>query len=132
MERFGPTMREPEGETSLEHPVAGGGSLPEREWARQIVREHWQRRAATYDAHPHHAVHSEAQHWAWLQRLSAWAGEQTLDVLDMGCGTGLLALLLAQPGHTVTGLDLSSALVIRFRFVTRRQASGSLSSSASP
>lgn len=32
-------------------------------------------------------------------------------VLDLGCGTGSLAILLAQQGHRVTGVDLSARMV---------------------
>src|SRR5690625_2795126 len=39
-------------------------------------------------------------------------------VLDAGCGTGTLALLLAERGHSVTGFDLSAT------------ASGALTTSA--
>jgi SAM-dependent methyltransferase len=33
------------------------------------------------------------------------------EVLELGCGTGRLAIPLARKGHTVTGLDLSSAML---------------------
>ncbi len=36
-------------------------------------------------------------------------------VLDAGCGTGTLALLLASRGHTVTGFDLSAPAIDRAR-----------------
>ncbi len=34
-------------------------------------------------------------------------------VLDLGCGTGSLSVLLAEAGHEVTGVDLSSQMVAR-------------------
>jgi SAM-dependent methyltransferase len=39
------------------------------------------------------------------------AGEQPLTVLDMGCGTGLLACALAARGHQVTGADPAAAML---------------------
>src|SRR5690625_504102 len=36
-------------------------------------------------------------------------------VLDAGCGTGALALLLAERGHSVTGFDLSATAIDRAR-----------------
>ena len=36
-------------------------------------------------------------------------------VLDVGCGTGSLSLLLAETGHRVTGVDLAPAMVERAR-----------------
>lgn len=43
----------------------------------------------------------------WRELAEARAGQ----VLDLGCGTGRVALALAGAGHGVTGLDLDSALV---------------------
>jgi ubiquinone/menaquinone biosynthesis C-methylase UbiE len=49
---------------------------------------------------------------AWLDTLrKAIPDRQPLDVLDAGCGPGTCALLYAELGHTVTGLDLSDAMV---------------------
>jgi SAM-dependent methyltransferase len=42
-------------------------------------------------------------------------------ILELGCGTGRLLLPLAQQGHTVTGLDVSPALLA----VARRKLQGS-------
>ncbi len=39
------------------------------------------------------------------------AGESPLDVLDLGCGTGTLALGLAAAGHRVTGVDPAPAML---------------------
>ncbi|MFJ4650556.1 class I SAM-dependent methyltransferase [Nocardia sp. NPDC088792] len=39
----------------------------------------------------------------------------TGDVLDAGCGTGELALLLARHGHAVTGVDLSAVAIEQAR-----------------
>lgn len=43
--------------------------------------------------------------------LTLWGELAEGSVLDLGCGTGRVALHLARRGHTVTGLDVEPALV---------------------
>lgn len=44
-------------------------------------------------------------------RVYGAADGQTLDVLDVGCGPGVLSALFAERGHRVMGIDISSSLV---------------------
>jgi ubiquinone/menaquinone biosynthesis C-methylase UbiE len=82
---------------------------------KEIVRQHWGQRAATFDDVPNHGLHSDEQSQAWLARLRGWSSGGTLDVLDVGCGTGFLALLLARLGHCVTGVDIAAEMLDRAR-----------------
>jgi 2-polyprenyl-3-methyl-5-hydroxy-6-metoxy-1,4-benzoquinol methylase len=75
------------------------------------IRHHWDRRAATFDNEPCHGLHSPAQREAWLEVLGKLAGASPLSVLDIGCGTGFLALLLAELGHSVTGIDMAPQML---------------------
>ena len=50
------------------------------------------------------------------------AAERGGPVLDLGCGTGRVALDLAAQGHDVTGLDVEPALVAEF--AARARGSG--------
>lgn len=43
-------------------------------------------------------------------------------VLELGCGTGRVALTLARAGHSVTGLDLSNTMLDLFREKHAREA----------
>jgi SAM-dependent methyltransferase len=47
--------------------------------------------------------------------LRSWLPEEPSRVLDLGCGTGSLALLAAEAGHEVTAVDLSPRMAERAR-----------------
>jgi SAM-dependent methyltransferase len=75
----------------------------------------WDAEAATFDAEPDHGLGAPEVRAAWAERLRAWLPARPADVLDLGCGTGSLALLAAEQGHRVTGVDSSPAMVERAR-----------------
>lgn len=53
-----------------------------------------------------------------LLRERLWRHGVTRDVLELGCGTGRIALPLVRAGYTVTGMDISAPMLRRAR--TRR------------
>lgn len=78
---------------------------------KEAVRRHWAARAADFDAGPTHGLLNDAQRQAWQARLQAWSGAQPLDVVDVGCGTGFLALQLAALGHRASGVDVAEEML---------------------
>ena len=80
-----------------------------------VIRRHWDGRASTFDQGVGHGLVSNEQRRAWLDLLSRFAGEPPRRVLDVGCGTGFLALRFAELGHDVTAIDLSPRMVERAR-----------------
>jgi ubiquinone/menaquinone biosynthesis C-methylase UbiE len=80
------------------------------------VAAHWNRRAAHFDADFGHSVRTAAERAAWERILDlVLAGKGPLDALDVGCGTGFLALELAARGHRVTGVDFAPAMLAAAR-----------------
>ncbi|MBD0672746.1 class I SAM-dependent methyltransferase [Streptomyces sp. CBMA156] len=93
-----------------------------------VIAAYWDAVASSFDDGPDHGLRAGPTRAAWARRLRGWvpAGPVGggLDVLDAGCGTGSLSLLLAQAGHRVTGVDLSPGMV--------RQAQGKLAAAGVP
>jgi ubiquinone/menaquinone biosynthesis C-methylase UbiE len=80
-----------------------------------VIRRHWDRRARGFDEEAGHGLFSEDQRTAWLDLLSTFVGSTPRRVLDVGCGTGFLALRFAELGHTVTGIDLAPQMLDQAR-----------------
>ena len=82
------------------------------EAVKAAVISHWNRRAAAFDQGPTHGLLSPAQDSAWRGVAARLAPPGTaLEVLDVGCGTGFLALLLAEAGHRAQGVDLAADML---------------------
>ncbi len=71
----------------------------------------WDAVAPGFDAGADHGLRDPAVRDAWAGRLTAWLPAAPADVLDLGCGTGSLALLAARAGHRVTASDRSAAML---------------------
>lgn len=73
--------------------------------------EDWDAQAATFDEQPDHGLRSPKIRAAWGALLDQLVPATGSRVADLGCGTGSLAVLLAERGHRVTGLDAAPRMV---------------------
>jgi ubiquinone/menaquinone biosynthesis C-methylase UbiE len=71
------------------------------------ITGYWDWRGAAYDEAPRHGIHHPREKEAWLAALRDLLPAAPADVLDVGAGTGFLALLIAELGHRVVGIDLA-------------------------
>ena len=82
---------------------------------KRVVRLYWDKRSQTYDRTIYKSQ-NEAQHF-WKSLLKdAIRTDKNLNILDVGTGTGFLALLFAEMGHNVTGLDISERMLEKSRY----------------
>ncbi|GAA2445203.1 hypothetical protein GCM10010273_25690 [Streptomyces lavendulocolor] len=82
---------------------------------RTPIAAYWDAAAASFDDEPDHGLRAAPTRAAWAAALRSWLPAGPFDVLDVGCGTGSLSLLLAEEGHRVTGVDLAPRMVGRAR-----------------
>ena len=71
----------------------------------------WDAEAADFDDAPDHGLLDPAVRDSWRRLLLGVLPPAPADVVDLGCGTGTLALLLAQEGYAVDALDFSPEMV---------------------
>jgi SAM-dependent methyltransferase len=73
------------------------------------MREAWDSEAACFDDQPDHGLSDARVRTAWRALLQDALPAPPARVLDVGCGTGSVAVLLAELGFTVQGIDLISS-----------------------
>ncbi len=79
------------------------------------IEAYWNQRAATYDEMRQQHLHGpEFQFWS--QELKKHLPDGTLNILDVGTGTGFLAVIAASLGHRVTAVDLSEEMLRKARY----------------
>jgi SAM-dependent methyltransferase len=84
------------------------------------ITSYWNLRGASYDGQPHHSITDGPERDAWLAALLPLLPAAPADVLDIGCGTGFLSILLAGCGYRVTGVDPAEGMLAE----ARRKAAG--------
>ena len=79
------------------------------------VARYWDEQASSFDEAPDHGLRDEAVRAAWASLLAPLMPPAPARIADLGCGTGSLAILLAQEGHIVSGIDVAEGMISRAR-----------------
>ena len=74
------------------------------------IENYWDSRATEYDGHFGHGLADDFHKRLWLDALARNVSPPGARILDVGCGTGFLSLLLAELGFEVTGVDFSEEM----------------------
>jgi 2-polyprenyl-3-methyl-5-hydroxy-6-metoxy-1,4-benzoquinol methylase len=75
------------------------------------MREAWDGEAERFDEQPDHGLADGRIRAAWTVLLQDALPAPPARILDLGCGTGSLSVLLAELGHIVQGVDLSPRML---------------------
>ncbi len=81
---------------------------------KNIIKLYWDKRSQTYGENSYRSQ-DKAQHiWKGILK-NAIPTDEPLNILDIGVGTGFLALLFSEMGHNVTGIDISKSMLEKTR-----------------
>jgi len=75
------------------------------------VARYWDEQASSFDDAPDHGLRDAAIRSAWASLLTPLMPPAPARIADLGCGTGSLAILLAEAGHVVNGVDVAAGMI---------------------
>ncbi|TWF78001.1 methyltransferase family protein [Pseudonocardia hierapolitana] len=86
----------------------------------RAIREAWDNQANRFDEQPDHGLSDARVRTAWAALLQDALPVPPARVLDVGCGTGSVAVLMAALGFVVQGIDLSPRMLEQAAAKARR------------
>lgn len=82
----------------------------------ESITTFWSTVAPFYNSDPSNVPSLESPEYeAWIRAIERLLPTPPADVLDIGTGTGFVALIASQLGHRALGLDLSTAMIAEAR-----------------
>jgi len=84
------------------------------------ISEYWSNGADGYNKYVLSSLQPGVLKKRWQEILRESIGDERMMILDVGTGPGIIAILLADMGHRVTGLDLTSEMLNKARENTER------------
>lgn len=77
----------------------------------QRVQNYWTARAHSFGIVKRNELKGDISR-RWIEELNRYLPKSSsLDILDVGTGTGYFAILLSKAGHRVTGIDLTPSML---------------------
>ena len=88
---------------------------------KQRVKDYWTQRSQDFGTVRKNELENEMGQ-RWLHEIERFLPEgRSLDILDVGTGTGFFAILLAEKGHRVEGIDLTPAMLEEARTLAKQR-----------
>ena len=88
---------------------------------KQRVKDYWTQRSHSFGTVRKNELENEMGQ-RWLREIERFLPEgRNLNILDVGTGTGFFAVLLAQQGHRVEGIDLTPAMLEEARTLAKQR-----------
>jgi ubiquinone/menaquinone biosynthesis C-methylase UbiE len=81
----------------------------------EYIGDYWNKEANSYNKSVMYIIRSQKASKAWKNLFTEVLGTKNLSILDVGTGPGIVALLLAELGHNVTGMDNSEEMLANAR-----------------
>lgn len=83
------------------------------------IKNYWSRRAHDFNTVRRNELENEISN-RWLEVFHHYLpSDKVLKILDIGTGTGYFAILLSREGHSVTGIDLTKAMIEEAQITAR-------------
>lgn len=79
------------------------------------IEAHWNHRAPSYDEFVVKGFSNRRERRAWQEHFASIFGTEPLDILDVGCGPGIVSMQLADLGHRMTSVDISEKMLAHAR-----------------
>ena len=87
----------------------------------QRVKDYWTQRSHDFGTVRKNELENEMGQ-RWFREIERFLPEGgSLDILDVGTGTGFFAILLAEKGHRVEGIDLTPAMLEEARRLAKQR-----------
>lgn len=77
----------------------------------EAIRDHWDEGSLRYNEFVTKGYSLMKERRSWQRLFAEVIGDKCLDVLDVGCGPGIVSMQLADLGHHVTALDFSEGML---------------------
>ena len=87
----------------------------------QRVKDYWTQRSHDFGTVRKNELENQMGQ-RWLREIEKFLPKgRSLNILDVGTGTGFFAVLLAQQGHRVEGIDLTPAMLEEARILAKQR-----------